>query len=59
MYLHLSALNCRKFCSVKNVRLSMSDCNMARSSGVRIGLYIIMLSAEIHYCHADRIGWDE
>ena len=48
MFLHLSALNCRKSCSVKNVRLSMSDCNMARSSGVRIGLYIIMLSAQCH-----------
>ena len=46
MYLHSSALNCRKFCSVKDVRLSMSDCNMARSSGVQIGLHIIMLLAE-------------
>ena len=46
MYLHLSALNCRKFCSVEGVRLSMSGCNMARSLGVWIGLYIIMLSAE-------------
>ena len=35
----------------------MSDCNMARSLGVRIGLYIIMLSAKSVMLR--RIGWVE
>ena len=56
MYLHLSALNCRKFCPVQDVRLSMSDCNMARSSGVQIGLYIIISSAKSVMLPSDRVG---
>ena len=56
MYLHLSALNCRKFCSVQDVRLSMSDCNMIKSSGVRIGLYIIMSSAKSVMLPLNRVG---
>ena len=34
----------------------MSDCNMARSSGVQIGLYIIMLSAESVMLPSNRVG---
>ena len=55
-YIHLSALNCKKFCSVQDVRLSMSDCNMIKSSGVRIGLYIIMLSAKSVMLPLNRVG---
>ena len=56
MYLHLYALNCRKFCSVQDVRLSMSDCNIARPSGVQIGLYIIMSSAKSVMLPSNRVG---
>ena len=54
--LHLSSLNCRKLCSVQFVRLSMSDCNMARSSDVQIGLYIIMSSAKSVMLPSNRVG---
>ena len=40
-----------------DVGVSMSDCNMARSSGVRIGLYIIMSSAKIVMLPSNRVGW--
>ena len=55
-YLHVSALNCRKFCSVQDVRISMSNCNMARSSGVQIDLYIIMSSPKSVMLPSNRVG---